>query len=163
MRGQQGMDFFTEGSVIMDYCDVFIICLDCQSDGTHSLQRINWWASDLMQLFLQNFHFFPMNYSINVQLHLLLNFHGQNSVISIWIFAIRNIMQGDKGFPPVDFAKGPSWSHKFAALTNRKLLGLKVTSVLRKQLPRYMTDNRQWTFLPANFLQNIANVTTPLH
>ncbi len=32
----------------MDYCNVFISCLDSHSDGTHSLQRINWWASDVM-------------------------------------------------------------------------------------------------------------------
>ncbi len=30
------------------YCDVFISCLDSHSDGTHSLQRIHWWASDVM-------------------------------------------------------------------------------------------------------------------
>ncbi len=27
---------------------VFIRCLDTHSDGTHSLQRIHWWASDVM-------------------------------------------------------------------------------------------------------------------
>ncbi len=30
------------------FCDVFISCLDSHSDGTHSLQRIHWWASDVM-------------------------------------------------------------------------------------------------------------------
>ncbi len=30
----------------VDYCDVFISCLDSHSDGTHSLQRIHWLASD---------------------------------------------------------------------------------------------------------------------
>ncbi len=29
-------------------CDVFISCLDSHSDGTHSLQKIHWWASDVM-------------------------------------------------------------------------------------------------------------------
>ncbi len=29
----------------VDYCDVF---LDSHSDGTHSLQRIHWWSSDVM-------------------------------------------------------------------------------------------------------------------
>ncbi len=95
MRGQQGMDFSTRGSVIMDYgayfgqkqrfnqfndrflfhtnisllrhkilidrlelcglladyCDVFISCLDSHSDGTHSLHRSHWWASDVMLYF----------------------------------------------------------------------------------------------------------------
>ncbi len=32
----------------VDYCDVFISCLNSHSDGTHSLQRIHWWASDVM-------------------------------------------------------------------------------------------------------------------
>ncbi len=32
----------------VDYCDVFISCLNSHSDGTHSLQRIYWWASDVM-------------------------------------------------------------------------------------------------------------------
>ncbi len=26
----------------VDYCDVIISCLDFNSDGTHSLQRIHW-------------------------------------------------------------------------------------------------------------------------
>ncbi len=32
----------------VDYCDVFISCLDSHSDGTHSLQSIHCWASDGM-------------------------------------------------------------------------------------------------------------------
>ncbi len=35
--------------LFLDYCDVFIICLNSHSDGTHSLQRIHWWASEIMQ------------------------------------------------------------------------------------------------------------------
>ncbi len=31
----------------VDYWDVFISCLDSHSDGTHSLQSIHWWASDV--------------------------------------------------------------------------------------------------------------------
>ncbi len=34
-----------------DYCDVFISSLDSHSDGTHSLQRIHGWASDVIQNF----------------------------------------------------------------------------------------------------------------
>ncbi len=37
----------------VDYFDVFISCLDPHSDGTHSLQRIHWWASDILQNFLK--------------------------------------------------------------------------------------------------------------
>ncbi len=36
---------------LVDYCDVFISCLDFHSDGTHSLQRIHWWESDVMLTF----------------------------------------------------------------------------------------------------------------
>ncbi len=35
-------------SHVVDYCNVFISCLDSHSDGTHSLQRIHWRASDVM-------------------------------------------------------------------------------------------------------------------
>ncbi len=31
--------------LLVDYSDVFIRCLDSHSDGTHSLQRIHWWAN----------------------------------------------------------------------------------------------------------------------
>ncbi len=34
--------------LLVDYSDVFISCLDSCSDGTHSLQMIHWWASDVM-------------------------------------------------------------------------------------------------------------------
>ncbi len=34
--------------LLVDYCDVFSRCLDSHSDGTHSLLRIHWWASDGM-------------------------------------------------------------------------------------------------------------------
>ncbi len=37
--------------LLVDYCDVFISCLDSHSDGTHSLQMIHYWASDVMQHF----------------------------------------------------------------------------------------------------------------
>ncbi len=33
----------------VDYCDVFIICLDSHSDGTHSLQ-MKWWNAELFQI-----------------------------------------------------------------------------------------------------------------
>ncbi len=42
------------GSLLV-YCDVFISCLDSHSDGTHSLQRIHWWASDGMLHFSKSF------------------------------------------------------------------------------------------------------------
>ncbi len=40
--------------LLVDYCDVFISCSDSHSDGTHSLQRIHWWASDGMLHFIKS-------------------------------------------------------------------------------------------------------------
>ncbi len=37
---------------------IFISCLDAHSDGTHSLQRIHWWANDVMLKFSKSV---PMN------------------------------------------------------------------------------------------------------
>ncbi len=34
--------------LLVDYCYVFVSCLDSHSDGTHSLQRIHWWAYDVI-------------------------------------------------------------------------------------------------------------------
>ncbi len=49
----------------LDYCDVSISCLDSHSDGTHSLKRMHWWASDCNAKLLQicsdkqtNLHFY---------------------------------------------------------------------------------------------------------
>ncbi len=71
VRGQPRTDFFTESIImdyglicflqtcsflfqkmlidgldlcglLVDYCDIFISCLNSHSDGTHSLQRIHW-------------------------------------------------------------------------------------------------------------------------
>ncbi len=46
----------------VDYCDVFICCLDSHSDGTHSLQRIHWlnlfwWRNKLICLWPEGVHF----------------------------------------------------------------------------------------------------------
>ncbi len=34
--------------LLVDYCNVFISCLDSHSDGTHSLQGIHWCAIGVM-------------------------------------------------------------------------------------------------------------------
>ncbi len=41
--------------LLVEYCDVFISWLDSHSDGTHSLQRIHWWAIDAMLNFSKSF------------------------------------------------------------------------------------------------------------
>lgn len=42
---------------------------------------------------------------------------------------LLEFLHGDKSFPHADFATVSSWSCKFAMLSNRKLLALKVTSL----------------------------------
>ncbi len=42
--------------LLVDYCDGFISCLDSLSDGTHSLLRIHWWASDAILNFSKSVH-----------------------------------------------------------------------------------------------------------
>ncbi len=73
--------------LLVDYCDVFISCLDSHSDGTHSLQSIHCWDSDAMlhfskkqthlhlgwpedELFSANFHFF-VNYPFKAKIQSL--------------------------------------------------------------------------------------------
>ncbi len=36
------IDGLESSGLLVNYCDVFISCLDSHSDGTHSLQRIHW-------------------------------------------------------------------------------------------------------------------------
>ncbi len=50
---------------LVDYCDVFISCLETHSDGTHSLQMIHWWASVVMQNFSKSV---PMKKQTHVHL-----------------------------------------------------------------------------------------------
>ncbi len=60
--------------LLVDYCDVFISCLDSHYDGTHSLQIIFWWASDGMLHFsnislqcslVHDFHLLSLCLSVN--------------------------------------------------------------------------------------------------
>ncbi len=63
--------------LLVDYCDVFISCLDSHSDGTHSLQMIHWWTSDVM------LHF-SKSVPVKKQTHLHLNW-PEWIFISGWI------------------------------------------------------------------------------
>ncbi len=42
----QDVNWWTGILSTVDYCDVFISCLDSHSDGTHSLQRIHWCSNE---------------------------------------------------------------------------------------------------------------------
>lgn len=61
-------------------------------------------------------------------------------------------------FPCRNFATGSSWSHGIAALTSRKMLGLKVTSLW--VLLHTSLDNRP--FLSTKYHRKFAHVTAPL-
>ncbi len=66
----------------MDYCDVFISCLDSHSDGTHSLQRIHWWASNA------KLHFYK---SKNTKKHEETN---SSTYLMAWVFTSVNVHFG---------------------------------------------------------------------
>ncbi len=89
--------------LLVDYCDVFISCLDSHSDGTHSLQSIHCWDSDAMLHFSKsdeetnssiswdclrvnefsaNFHFW-VNYSFRLTVHIL-HFLAVSFLLRIW-------------------------------------------------------------------------------
>ncbi len=67
--------------LLVDYCDVFISCLDSHSDGTHSLQRIHWWASEVM-----------LNFSISVLLKKLIYILNSLRMSKFWAnFSLSHI------------------------------------------------------------------------
>ncbi len=83
----------------VDYCDVFISCLDSHSDGTHSLQWIHWWVSDVMlikpiyildglrvSIFSANFHFW-----LNVNLLDLNVFHWMQKYVLCTVLPFQHI------------------------------------------------------------------------
>lgn len=80
--------------------------------------------------------------------HCFVRFRGWNPVISTGIHVILNFLWRWK-ISLTDFTSGSSWSHKFAMLADRKLVGPKVTSVW---------DMNNGPFCPWYF----ANVTAPL-
>lgn len=59
----------------------------------------------------------------------------------------------DERFPHTDFATGSSWSYEFTQLTNRKLLGLKLTTYIA--IP-FTIDSEP--FMPSKFGRNVADV-----
>ncbi len=71
------------------YCDVFISCLDSHSDGTHSLQRMHWSASDVM-----------LNFSKSVlmkkQTHLHLEWPEGEYIVIKFSFLVEPFLQSLK-------------------------------------------------------------------
>ncbi len=68
--------------------DAFISCLDVHSDGTHSLQRIHWWASDVM------LHFSKSDL-MKKQIHLYFEWpEGGEHLQQIFIFLAESFFKG---------------------------------------------------------------------
>ncbi len=81
--------------LLVDYSSyVFISCLDSHSDGTHSLQRILWWASDVILNFSKSV-------SMNKQTHLHLGCcKGENISSKLFIFEWTIPLMTDFDPPP---------------------------------------------------------------
>ncbi len=65
----------------VDYCDVFISCLDFHSVGTHSLQRIHWWAS------------FQVKYSPKVLFRTILYLHIYPHIRAQFFTVLHNLSE----------------------------------------------------------------------
>ncbi len=105
----------------VDYLQIiwcFISCLNSHFDGTHSLQRIHWWASDVklislfwwrnkliysleglrMNTFSADFYFW-VNYSFNdaafeTYYGLFLDLLSQKQTTDVWIICNRMLLEG---------------------------------------------------------------------
>ncbi len=129
----------------VDYCDVFISCLDSHYDGTHSLQMIHWWTSDLM------IHF-SKSVLIKTQAHLHLRWPECEYFQNIWvnysywfIFIARNFFvyiffQGLKS-KQVYNAKSERFDNIFIFIKNDKC---KCMTVHRKWFRRWRSRTRIW-------------------
>ncbi len=67
--------------LLVDYCDVFISCLDSHSDGTHSLQSIHCWASVVM-----------LHFSRSVLMNYWLNYSIKSVSLWHWPYAIQQVL-----------------------------------------------------------------------
>ncbi len=123
----------------VDYCDVFISCLDSRSDGTHSLQRIHCWASESMLHFSKSdeetnsylwwpegehtFSKWMVNYSFNTRPSVNKFSSGFSSVVNLCayppgssVYILRAAESVD--WPPADrppYLSNPSRTNKQAA------------------------------------------------
>ncbi len=68
--------------LLVDFCYVFISCLDSHTDGTHSLQKIHCWASDEMLNFSKSFNV-GVNYSF------ILYTRGSQSLNNINVYLFK--------------------------------------------------------------------------
>ncbi len=79
--------------LLVDYSDVLISCLDSHSDGTHSLQRINWWASYVMLNFSKSVLMDTKLVYILDEMNYPCVFHTYPSPIRAWKIICPNYIQ----------------------------------------------------------------------
>ncbi len=83
----QNINWWTGFVLLVNYCDICISCLDSHCDGTHSLQMIHWWTSDMMLNFSKSF---SMKKQINLHLGCLrVNTFSAN--LEFWVNYSLNI------------------------------------------------------------------------
>ncbi len=75
--------------LLVEYCDVFISSLDSHSDGTHSLQSIHWWDTDVMT------HFSKSDEETNSSTSWMawVGAHFQHMFIFDWTVSLSNLAQ----------------------------------------------------------------------
>ncbi len=84
---------FSLYKTLIDELESFgLLCLDSHSDGTHSLQRIHWWASDVM------LHFYKSDEETNSSTSWMVWgwLHFQQNVIFGWTIHLRSCEQGGR-------------------------------------------------------------------
>ncbi len=94
LPGSNGLKLKMQKSCgLFDYLTFFNSCLDSHSDGTHSLQRIHWWAGDVILYFSKSvlmkkrthLHLgWPEGESISVNFHFWVNY-SFNWIVSIML------------------------------------------------------------------------------
>ncbi len=80
--------------LLVGYYNVYSSCLDSHSDGTHSLQRTNWWASDEILKLSQSGSFkkqthLHLGWSEGEYIFSIFKFLGDISSIIIWSICKR--------------------------------------------------------------------------
>ncbi len=118
VRAQQGMDFFTEGSIIMDfslhrfffftrdktaidglnlcaflvnYCNAFISCLNSHSDGTRLLQN-KWCNATFLQIFSDEVSNSSTSWIGNVHFWVNYSFNKRLGLITLFLFRIDHVL-----------------------------------------------------------------------
>ncbi len=88
------MDWRWCGLLVVHYCDVIISCLDSHSDGTHSLQRIHWWTTNVMLHFSKSVLLKKKKTHLHLGLwfQLIFNFGWTIPLTELFFLNVNNIL-----------------------------------------------------------------------